>query len=59
MGFYSYVIIFLILIISMLGVLNLTDELIISNFPVSEPYLVYLFETLNNFKIIIFDFLDL
>ena len=49
MGFYSYVVIFLILIISMLGVLNLTDELIISNFPVSEPYLVYLFETLNNF----------
>ena len=59
MGFYSYVIIFLILIVSMLGVLNLTDELIISNFPVSEPYILYLFETLNNFKIIIFDFLDL
>ena len=32
MGFYSYVIIFLILIISILGVLNLTDEIIISNF---------------------------
>jgi len=59
LGFYSYILIFIIVTTSLLGIINLTDQIIISNFPMTENYLTYLFETLNNFKTFIFDFLDL
>tara|TARA_Y100000768_G_C23805194_1_gene599140 strand:- start:182 stop:742 length:561 start_codon:yes stop_codon:yes gene_type:complete len=58
-GFYSYLFIFLFVIFSTLGVLNLTKEIIIFNFPFTEIYLEYLFENLNNFIILFKDALNL
>tara|TARA_B100001057_G_C22847555_1_gene949667 strand:+ start:46 stop:612 length:567 start_codon:yes stop_codon:yes gene_type:complete len=54
-GFYSYLIVFLFTIISMIGILNLTKEIIIFNFPFTETYIEYLFENLNNFGILFRD----
>ena len=54
-GFYSYLIIFLFIVVSMIGILNLTKEIIILNFPFTEIYIEYLFENLNNFGILFRD----
>ena len=53
MGFYSLFVVFLILIISTLGILHLTKDIIIYNFPFLESYIDYLFETIMNFKVIL------
>ena len=58
-GFYSYLIIFLFTISSMIGILNLTKEIIIYNFPFTEIYIEYLFENLNNFGILFRDTFNL
>jgi len=58
-GFYSYLIIFLFSISLMVGILNLTKEMIIFNFPFMEIYIEYLFENLNNFGILFRDAFNL
>ena len=58
-GFYSYIIVLLVSITSILGILNLTKEIIIFNFPFTEIYIEYLFENLNNFGILFRDTFNL
>ena len=58
-GFYSYLIVFLFTVISVVGILNLTKEIIILNFPFTEVYIEYLFENLNNFGILFRDAFNL
>ena len=58
-GFYSYLFIFLFIIFSTIGILNLTKDIIIFNFPFTEIYIEYLFENLNNFVILFKDALNL
>ena len=58
-GFYSYLIVFLFTVTSMIGILNLTKEIIIFNFPFTQVYIEYLFENLNNFGILFRDTLNL
>tara|TARA_Y100000992_G_C21094855_1_gene409751 strand:+ start:25 stop:588 length:564 start_codon:yes stop_codon:yes gene_type:complete len=58
-GFYSYLIVFLLILTSMIGILNLTKEIIIFNFPFTEVYIEYLFENLNNFGILFKDTFNL
>ena len=58
-GFYSYLFIFLFVIFSTIGVLNLTKDIIIVNLPFTEIYIEYLFENLNNFVILFKDALNL
>ena len=59
LGFYGYIILLIVLGATFLGIINLTKENIIEKFPNLEPYLFYLFETLENIKIIFFNiFLD-
>ena len=43
----------------MVGILNLTKEIIIYNFPFTEVYIEYLFENLNNFWILFKDTFNL
>ena len=52
-GFYSYVITFTIFTVSFFGILNLTQSILIYNFPFLEIYIGYIFETLDNIKTII------
>ena len=58
-GFYSYLIVLLFIFTSMIGVLNLTKEIIIFNFPFTEVYIEYLFENLINFGTLFRDTLNL
>ena len=58
-GFYSYIIILLFTVSLVIGILNLTKEIIIFNFPFTEIYIEYLFENLNNFRILFRDALNL
>ena len=51
--------IILILIVAFLGVLNLTKEIGVYNFPFLETYISYLFENLENFIIIFMDMLNI
>ena len=58
LGFYSSIIIFTIFLISFFGILNLTKEIVIFYYPFLESYILYLYETIENIKIIITDFLS-
>ena len=66
-GFFSYIIIISIILLSFIGVLKLAESIIVTQFPFLEPYISYFFdvlnifvdhffETLDNFKIFISDF---
>tara|TARA_B100000965_G_scaffold380049_1_gene376277 strand:+ start:145 stop:648 length:504 start_codon:yes stop_codon:yes gene_type:complete len=54
-GFYSYLITFIIFASAIYGLLNLTKDLIIYNFPLLEPYINYFYESVDNLKMIIYD----
>ena len=55
LGFYSVFLITIIFLTAFLGVLNLNKELVISNLPVTEKYINYLFENINIIWIIFKD----
>ncbi len=66
-GFFYYIVVTLIILLSFIGILKLAESTIITQFPFLEPYISYffnllndfldhLFETLDNFKIFISDF---
>ena len=51
-GFYSYLFIFFLISTALLfGILNLTKEILIVNFPFLEIYIEYLYENLENFSV--------
>ena len=54
-GFYSYLITLVVFILTLFGILNYTKEILIFNFPFLESQIYYLYETLDNLKIIIMD----
>ncbi len=54
-GFYSYLIVFFVLLLTLFGALNLNKEIVIYYFPFLENYINYLYETINNFSLIISD----
>ena len=58
-GFYSYLIILLFLVSSVIGILNLTKEIIIFYLPFTEIYIEYLFENLSYFGILFRDTLNI
>ena len=58
-GFYSYLFLTLIGISFLLGILNLTEDIIIFYFPFLEVYIEYLFENINYFRILISDALNI
>ena len=49
-GFYSSLIIFLVLSVSFLRLLYFSQDIIVAQFPISERYLNYLFENIVNIK---------
>ena len=55
-GFYSYLLFFLILILSLFGILNLTKDILAYNFPFLSIYIDHFYETLDNIKEIILNF---
>ena len=55
LGFYSVFLITIIFLTAFLGVLNLNKELVISNLPVTEKYINYLYENINIIWIIFKD----
>jgi len=55
-GFYSYLLLFLISILSLFGILNLTKDILTYNFPFLGIYIDHLYETLFNIKEIILNF---
>lgn len=58
-GFYSFLFLTLIGISFLLGILNLTKDIIIFYFPFLEIYIEYLFENINYFRILISDALNI
>tara|TARA_B110000438_G_C15411361_1_gene477715 strand:- start:126 stop:602 length:477 start_codon:yes stop_codon:yes gene_type:complete len=51
-GFYSYMIIFITLIITSFGILTLSKDIIIFKYPATEIYIEYLFETIEIVRLI-------
>ena len=58
LGFYNYLLFFIIFCITFYGALNLTKDIIIYNYPALETSINYFYETLNYFKIIIIDIIS-
>ena len=54
-GFYNYIITLTIFVVTFYGILNLTKDMVIMSYPNLEDYIIYLFEAVNNIKIIISD----
>ena len=56
LGFYSFVIISVVIAISILRLLYFTQDIIIEKLPIAEIYIDYLFESIRNIKDIIQNF---
>ena len=56
LGFYSFVIISVVIAISILRLLYFTQDIIIEKLPIAEIYIDYLFESIRNIKEIIQNF---
>jgi len=56
-GFYSFLIVAIVMIISILRLLHFAQDIIVEKFPISEIYINYLFESIRNIKEIIQNFL--
>ena len=56
-GFYSFLIVSIVIAISILRLLHFTQDIIVEKFPISEVYINYLFESIRNIKEIIQNFL--
>ena len=56
-GFYNFLIVSIVTTILLLRVLYFSQEIIVDKFPVSELYINHLFESINNIKEIIQDFI--
>ena len=52
------IILIVVFIITLLGILNLTEELLVQYYPDLEIHINYLFETINNITTIIQDILS-
>ena len=57
-GFFSYIIIISIILLSFIGALKFTESTIVTQFPFLEPYINYFFDVLNNFLDHLFETLD-
>ena len=57
-GFFYYIIVISIILLSFIGVLKLAESTIIIQFPFLESYIDYFFEVLNNFADHLFETLD-
>ena len=57
-GFFYYIIIMSIILLSFIGVLKLAESTIITQFPFLESYISYFFNVLNNFADHLFETLD-
>jgi predicted Zn finger-like uncharacterized protein len=53
-GFYSYILIFIIFLLTAFGVLNLIKDDLIQNYPPTEEYINYLYEIIELLKILLF-----
>jgi len=58
-GFYSYLLTISIFIITLFGVINLSKDIIIKNYPVTGPYIDYLYEFIDIVRIAIFELINL
>ena len=52
-GFYGFILILIVVLTGLYGILNLTRDIIVYNFPFLENYLNYFYETISNLTIII------
>jgi predicted Zn finger-like uncharacterized protein len=50
-GFYNYFLTISIFIVALVGVLNLSNELIVKNYPLAIPYVNYFYEVIDIVKI--------
>ena len=56
-GFYYFLIVWIIIIISILRLIHFAQDIIIEQFPISEIYINYLFESIKNIRDIIQNFI--
>jgi hypothetical protein len=57
-GFYNYLITISIFIIALFGFINLSKDIIITKYPVVEPYINYFYEVIDIIKITIFELIN-
>jgi len=57
-GFYNYLITISIFIIALFGFINLSKDIIITKYPVVEPYINYFYEVIDIIKITVFELIN-
>ena len=58
LGFYSYILILIIFLFTIFGILNLNKDIIVQNYPATEIYIEYLYETIDLIKVLILEFIN-
>jgi len=58
LGFYGYTIILIVFFLAISAILNLTKDMLILSFPVSEMYINYFYETIEFIKVFFLEFLN-
>jgi predicted Zn finger-like uncharacterized protein len=57
-GCYNYLVTISIFVIALYGVLNLSKDVLIANYPVTEPYIKKIFESIDTIKLTISNFIN-
>jgi len=57
-GFYSYLILIIVIFFALYGFLDLLQNVIISKYPIAEPYIQYFFESVEITKVSILSIID-
>ncbi|MBL6858008.1 MAG: zinc-ribbon domain-containing protein [Pelagibacteraceae bacterium] len=57
-NFLKYLIISIVLLLAIFGILNLTKEMIVIDYPLTEPYINLFYQTIEDLKIIILSFVN-
>ena len=58
LGFYGYLIILIIFFVTVFGVLNVSKDFLILNYPISESYIVNLYETIEIIKLLLVELIN-
>ena len=57
-GFYGYLIVLIILMLTFFGILNISKEIIILKYPITDSYIYYFYETVNIIKVTLIELLN-
>tara|TARA_B100000780_G_C20950029_1_gene378989 strand:+ start:137 stop:634 length:498 start_codon:yes stop_codon:yes gene_type:complete len=57
-GFYGYLTVTIVLFVTIFGILNISKDFLIINYPTSEPHIINLYEIIEIIKVLVFELIN-